>query len=417
LRPASIAFFILAASLPACGSQESPDAPPPAAQTSPEPRSPVPAKEFFDEPLTLTPRDVVLRNGKVFALNVPEGFDIQVASEGLRRPRFMAVSPDQRIFITDMLSLLDNSRGSVSVLGKLDKETGRLNPPIPDVSGLRNPNSIAFHTDPAGRKWLYLALTNKLVRYPYNDGGMGPSGEPETLATFPDKGLGYKQGGWHLTRTVVIGPNHKVYVSVGSSCNVCDETEEIRATISEMDLDGSNARIIARGLRNAVGLKFADGHLYATNMGADHLGDDRPEETMYKIEPGADYGWPYCYEFEGKVYADDKLGATPLKKDCSKTPLAFATFAAHSSPLGVEYFDSGYFLVALHGSSKRSLTRGYRIARVKEGRPPEDFITGFQQGDLVHGRPVDILRVGTEGFLISDDHAGVVYYVHKKTGP
>ncbi len=289
--------------------------------------------------------------------------------------------------------------------------------PIPYVLNLRNPNSLAFHTDPAGTTWLYVALTDKLIRYVYKDGDVGPSAAPHTLATFPDTGLNYRQGGWHLTRTVVVGPNHKVYVSVGSSCNVCDENEEIRATISEMDLDGSNARIIARGLRNAVGLKFAAGQLYATNMGADHLGDNRPEETMYKIEQGADYGWPYCYEFEDRIYADDKLGETPSKKNCSKTPLAFATFPAHSSPLGLEFFDSKYFLVALHGSSKRSLMRGYRIARVREGRPPEDFITGFQDAESVHGRPAGVLKVGTDAFLVSDDIAGVVYYVHRKTGP
>jgi glucose/arabinose dehydrogenase len=412
LRLSSIAAFTLVALVSACSSQDDPETPQPG-----EVAKPAPPQELPDQPLKLIPREVVLRNGKVFMLNVPEGFDIQVAAEGLKRARFMAESPDHRIFITDMLSLLDSSKGSIFLLGKLDSETGKLSLPIPYVLNLRNPNSLAFHTDPTGAKWLYVALTDKLIRYAYKDGDVGPSGKPQTLATYPDTGLGYKQGGWHLTRTVVVGPNHKVYVSVGSSCNICDENEEIRATVSEMDLDGSNARIIARGLRNAVGLKFAAGQLYATNMGADHLGDDRPEETIYKIEQGADYGWPYCYEFEGKVYADDKLGETPAKKNCSKPPLAFATFAAHRSPLGLEYFDSKYFLVALHGSSKRSLMRGYRISRVKEGRPPEDFITGFQDGDSVYGRPADILKVGIDAFLISDDLAGVVYYVHRKTGP
>src|SRR5262249_44922471 len=136
----------------------------------------------------------------------------------------------------------------------------------------------------------------------------------------------YSAGGWHLTRTVEVGPNNKLYVSVGSSCNVCAEKQEIRATISEMNLDGSDARIIARGLRNAVGLKFADGQLYATNMGADHLGEDRPEETLYRIKPGENYGWPYCYQFRGKIEADDKLAALGTVRDCSTTPMALATF-------------------------------------------------------------------------------------------
>jgi glucose/arabinose dehydrogenase len=405
-----VVVLLFAAVLPACNNEKSPGAAPSVAASSPQP-----ALELSDGPLVLTPREIVLRNGKIFTLNVPEGFDIQVAADGLRRARFMAESPDHRIFVTDMLSLMDNNRGSIYLLGKLD-ESGKFGLPIPYALDLRNPNSMAFHTDPAGAKWLYVALTDKLVRYSYKDGDTGPSGEAETVATYPDKGAGFRQGGWHLTRTVVVGPNQKVYVAVGSSCNVCNESEPIRATITEMDLDGKNARIIARGLRNAVGLKFVEGQLYATNMGADHLGDDRPDDAMYKIEPGSDYGWPHCYHFGGKVYADDKLGPPPSNKSCSATPAPFTTFAAHSSPLGLEYFDSKYFLVALHGSSRQSLTRGYRISRVREGRPPEDFITGFQQGDKVHGRPTGILKVGADAFLVSDDVAGVVYYVHRKTG-
>ena len=181
------------------------------------------------------------------------------------------------------------------------------------------------------------------------------------------------------------------------------------------------AGMTADGLRNAVGLKFADGDLYATNMGADHLGDNRPEETLYKISIGTDYGWPWCYEYQGRVYVDDELGPQPKNTDCTKTPLAFASFGAHSSPLGLEYFDStatlpalkNSFLVALHGSSKRALGRGYGIARVRSGQVPEDFIDGFLDGNSLNGRPAGILRVGADAFLFTDDTAGVVYYVYK----
>ena len=124
------------------------------------------------------------------------------------------------------------------------------------------------------------------------------------LATFPDYGLGYKYGGWHLTRTVVVGEViigrigrtilslPKVYVAVGSSCNACEEKEEVRATIVEMDLDGKNQRYYARGLRNAVGLKWVKNRLWATNLGSDHLGDHRPADTFYSIEAEKNYGWP-----------------------------------------------------------------------------------------------------------------------------
>src|SRR6185295_13591637 len=127
--------------------------------------------------------------------------------------------PDHRIFVTDMFNLSDNSKGAVYILGEFNKETGKFGAPIPYLANLRNPNSVAFHTDQAGDKWLYLALTDRLERYRFNDGDRTPSSPPETLATYPDYGLSYKYGGWHLTRTVAIGPDHKVYVSVGSSCN------------------------------------------------------------------------------------------------------------------------------------------------------------------------------------------------------
>jgi glucose/arabinose dehydrogenase len=393
-------ILLLTALLAACSGSKT-------VEEKPAPPIPTPAKSTTDEPLKLTPREISLANGKTFMLNVPEQYEIKVAAEGLKRIRFIAESPDHRVFVTDMLNLTDNNKGTVYILGELNRETGKFGTPIAYLTDLHNPNSIAFHAD-----WLYLALTDKLVRYPYKAGDNSPSGPPQTLAMYPDEGLSYKYGGWHLTRTVVIGPNNKVYVSAGSSCNVCEEKEEIRATVSEMDLDGSNQKIIARGLRNAVGMRFANGKLYVTNMGADHLGDDRPEETVYQIQEGANYGWPFCYQFEGKVYYDDKL-APAMKPDCSKTQLAFAAFPAHSSPLDLEYFDN-YFLVALHGSSKRILMNGYRISRVKQGKPPEDFVTGFQTSDTVYGRPAGIFKMGKDDFLFTDDLSGVVYYVHRK---
>jgi len=408
----------------ACSSPKQSDEAKPQQTAAPSPKATpdVDRASANDTPLKLTPREISLSNGKHFTLRVPEEFDIKVAADGFKRIRFMAEDPDHQILVTDMFNLSDNTNGKLYRLGELDNESLRFAAPKVILSDLHNPNSIAFHTDPSGMTWLYVALTDRLVRYVYSGGDRTGLGDPETLAMFPDNGLSYKYGGWHLTRTVVIGSNNKVYVSVGSSCNVCEEREEIRATITEMDLDGRNPKIIARGLRNAVGLKFAEGNLYATNMGVDHLGDDRPEETMYKISNSTDYGWPWCYEFQGKVYFDDKLGPQSKDTDCSKTPLAFSSFGAHSSPLGLEYFDSttsvpvlrNSFLVALHGSSKRTLGRGYRIARVRTGHAPEDFIDGFLDGNTLNGRPAGILRVGADAFLFTDDTAGVVYYVSKR---
>ena len=375
-----------------------------------------------DKPLKLSPHQVALSQGKNLTLYAPKDFDIIFALDGLKRPRFFAKSPDNRIFLTSMYSRADNTKGAVYILEGFDEKTGKFKKATPYLEGLRNPNSIAFYTDETGKQWFYLALTDKLIRYRYIAGADAPSSESQVLATFPDYGLNYKYGGWHLTRTIAFGDKGKLYVSVGSSCNSCEETEEIRATIVEMDTDGKNQHIFARGMRNAVGLKFFNGKLYATNMGQDKLGDDIPEDNLHIVEAGKNYGFPYCYEYKAKLIADAVYNKSAKRIDCKDVPLSLVGFGAHSSPLGLEYFDSKEtdarlnqsFLVALHGSSKRTLHRGYRLVRVRKGHAPEDFITGFIQGVKVLGRPAGILQTGDNAFLFTDDYSGRVFYVYKK---
>jgi len=377
---------------------------------------------FAPPPARLTPHHIQLADGQSFDLNLPEGFAIAVAAQGLKRVRFMAKSPDDRIFVTDMFNLTDNRKGVVYILDEFDSGKRQFKQVIPYLTGLRNPNSVAFYTDQNGVAWFYLALTDRLVRYKYEAGSTKPTGQPEELATFPDYGLGYKYGGWHLTRTIAVGGNGKIYLSVGSSCNACEEKEDVRASILEMDPDGKNQRHFARGLRNAVGLRWIDGQLFATNMGADHLGPNRPADTFGRIKSEVNYGWPFCFQSGPKMFVDPKLNPQGSKKDCSKVPPADIAFAAHSSPLGLEYFDQpglpelrGSFLVALHGSTTKRLGRGYRVVRVPSlNSRVEDFITGFIEGETIHGRPADIFRFGQDAFLLTDDRAGVVYYVYKK---
>ncbi|HZS08850.1 MAG TPA: PQQ-dependent sugar dehydrogenase [Blastocatellia bacterium] len=373
----------------------------------------------MSHPLKLRPHRITLSGGKSFALNLPEGFDITVAAEGLKRVRFMAKSPDNRIFVTDMYNRTDNKRGAVYILDDFNLKAGKFGKVTKWLGNLRNPNSLTFYTDSGGTHWLYLALTDRLVRYKYTLGESAPSSEPETLVTFPDYGLNYKYGGWHLTRTVVVGGNGKIYVSVGSSCNACEETEAVRASVLEMEPDGKNQRVFAHGLRNAVGLKLVGDRLFATNMGADHLGDNKPDDTMYVVGEKANYGWPYYYLFRSKLFADEKFAASTKRPDRNQVPLPFASFLAHSSPLGLEYFSNDApdelkesFLVALHGSGFVRIGHGYSVARVRKGAPPQDFITGFLQNRKINGRPVDVMKFG-DGFLLTDDYAGVVYYVFR----
>jgi glucose/arabinose dehydrogenase len=378
--------------------------------------------------LTLTPNRITLTSGRSagsFSLNLPKEFGISVAVEGLKRVRFMAKSPDGRIFVTDMFNLTDNKRGVVYILDQFDSKARSFKKVTQYLQGLRNPNSIAFYTDPGGVDWLYLALTDRLVRYRFKRGENAPTSTPEVLTTFPDYGLSYKYGGWHLTRTIAIGGNGKIYVSVGSSCNACEEKEEVRASVLEMDPDGKNQKHFARGLRNAVGLRWIDGHLFATNMGSDHLGDNKPVDTMYALKGGTNYGWPYCYQAGTSRFPDPKFNLSGSKMNCREVPAAYAAFDAHSSPLGLEYFDSNNtaelrdsFLVGLHGSTKENLNRGYRVVRLRgvnaRSATPENFINGFLEGRKIHGRPCDILNLGDDSFLFTDDYAGVVYYVYKK---
>jgi len=421
--------------------------------------------------------------GKSITLSLPEPFDVHVTASGLKRVRFFAKAPDGRIFATGMYTLADNRRGTVYILEGWDGKTLTFTKVTRYLDHLRNPNSIAFWTDPVnGQSWLYVALTDKLVRYRYKAGDEAPSSEPETLMRFPDYGLGYKYGGWHLTRTVTvatIGSKTKVLLTAGSSCNYCQEREVLRAAAVSMDPDGGHPALIAEGLRNAVAIKQVrelDGAVFVTNMGDDHLGDKLPEDTFFKLEIGSkarNYGWPACYFANGKPVLDHtplpslnemtekqagtndsvygrqngvaaagtnlaaggghQAGADPnaalgrvprALTSCESVPAAHTTFAAHSSPLGFEFFPQGdaalggSFLVALHGAGHPRIGSGYRVARfTPTDHRPQDFITGFLTFEngrpVVHGRPCGILRVGPDSFLLSDDYLGLVYLVHR----
>lgn len=375
---------------------------------------------FSAAQIKLVPHRIALKNGKSFNLNLPADYEIIPAAEGLKRVRFFAESPDGRIFVTDMHDLTDNGKGTVYILDDFNKTTGKFGRVIPYLKNLKNPNSAQFYTDAAGQTWFYLAETDKLTRRKFQKGEISPTSRPETLATFPDYGLSYKYGGWHLTRTIAFAPNGKLYVSVGSSCNACEEKEKVRASVLEMNADGSNQRIFARGLRNAVGLKWIGKVLFATNQGADHLGLNKPDETFYALRDGADYGWASCYQSNGKVFRDAEFNRL---KSCAAVPRSYAFFPAHSSALGFDYFDENTsgdtiknsFLVALHGSTNERIGHGYKIVIMRKGKRLQDFVNGFLVGKTVYGRPCDIMKLDENSFLFTDDRGGIVYYVKRKS--
>ena len=276
----------------------------------------------------LVPHTLRYASGASITLSLPPSLDINVAASGLHRVRFLAQAPDGRIFATGMWNLADNTLGSVFILGGWNPQTHRFEQVTSYLDHLRNPNNLAFWTDPAThRSWLYLPLTDRLERFPYRAGDLHPSGAPETLIRFPDYGLNYKYGGWHLTRTAAVATLHgrtRLYVAAGSSCDYCREREVIRATVTSMDMDGGHPQLVAQGLRNAVDLRFIPdldgGALFATNMGDDHLGTGEPEDTFFELDanahpgplaatsPVANYGWPTCFFKHGQATLD----TTPL---------------------------------------------------------------------------------------------------------
>ncbi len=376
----------------------------------------------------LVPHKISLKTGKTFNLNLPAEYEIIPAAEGLKRVRFFAKSPDNRIFVTDMYNLTDNQRGAVYILENWDAETGKFGTVTPYLTNLKNPNSAQFYTDAQGQNWFYLAETDKLTRRKFTRGETKPTDtKPQTVATFPDYGLSYKYGGWHLTRTIAFSPDGKLYVSVGSSCNACDEKEAVRASVLEMNPDGSNQRIYAKGLRNAVDLKWVGKSFFATNQGSDHLGLRKPDETFYALKDSADYGWGSCYSANGKIFYDTTAPNTLKKpttrlKSCAGVSAPYAFFPAHSSALGFDYFDDAdadsplknSFLVALHGSTNKNVGSGYKIVLMRKGEKNQDFINGFLQNKNVLGRPCGILKLDANSFLFTDDFSGVVYYVRRK---
>jgi glucose/arabinose dehydrogenase len=397
---------------------------------------------------SLIPHQLPAAHGRTITLSLPRDFTISVALSGLHRVRFFAMAPDHRLFVTDMYDRTDNTRGAVYILDGWNPESHTFARAIPYLEHLRNPNNLAFYTDAQGQSWLYLPLTDRLLRFRYMAGEAAPSSEPEVLVRYPDYGLGYKYGGWHLTRTVAFGELHgpdgglhpKLFVAVGSSCNACEEKEPIRATLSVMNPDGTDQHIVAKNLRNAVSMQWdqQSGTLYATNMGDDHLGTRAPEDPFFAISAEQiqaalatnqppDYGWPYCYFEDGKVHPDPVFGKLP-KANCSAVPPAYTTFPPHSSPLGVVLFPAtdtllrDTFLVALHGAGHPRIGTGYKLVRFDEhDRTPQDFLTGFFRRTSVSGKPDDvrvlgrpcgIYRTGANSFLLTDDVQGVIYAIY-----
>jgi glucose/arabinose dehydrogenase len=232
--------------------------------------------------------------------------------------------------------------------------------------------------------------------------------------------------GGHNTRTVLFSPDWRwLYVSIGSSCNVCIEEDPRRAAIMRYTPDGGDEIIFAKGLRNAVGITFRPetGELWATNNGRDWLGDNEPPETVYHVQQGDDAGWPRCHA--GRI-VDPDFGESGACRGVSAPEIEMQ---AHSAPLGLTFYTGQQFpeayrgdlFIAFHGSWNRTVPTGYKVVRVPmQGGTPgavEDLAVGWLRDDGSQwGRPVDLVT-GSDGSLyVSDDGEGRIYRIYY-TGP
>lgn len=340
-----------------------------------------------------------------FPLKIAAGFKIGIFAKDLGAARDLQFSPG------GVLMVSSPSRGKVYALTDKNND-GKADKLVTVLNGLDEPHGLAFY-----RGKLFVAELTKVGRYFWDE---------KNLAAKRDKILfSLPYNGGHHTRSLAISSYGQLFVSIGSSCNVCIEASQWLASIVVSDSEGKNPRFFAKGLRNSVFIIInpKTGQLWGTEMGRDHLGDNLPPEEINIIESGKDYGWPFCY---GNKTYDLKFPHPHMGGECASTQAPIYEFQAHSAPLGLTFIDSSQFpdewqgdlLVAYHGSWNRSVPTGYKVVRMDVNgnkiAKDEDFITGFLDGSQTLGRPVDLEFSKDGSLFISDDKLGVVYRVVKK---
>jgi glucose/arabinose dehydrogenase len=355
-------------------------------------------------------REEVVQSGPAvnktdFPLVLPNGFSVSIFAASLGKPRVMTRDRSGHLVVSIP------SSGRVVALPDADKD-GRADRTQIVIDRLNSPHGLAFHPN---TNELYVAEMHRVVAYEYDDTSM-------TVAN-PRKIVDLPSGGNHTTRTIGFGPDGKLYIAVGSTCNVCVEKDWRRTKILVADPDGGNIREFASGLRNAVFFTWRPktNDLWATEMGRDFLGDNLPPDEVNIVREGSSYGWPYCWG--NRMHDDDFDRAGKMKDFCQTTEAPHIALQAHSAPLGLAFIpDSwpkeyrGDLLVSYHGSWNRSEPTGYKVVRFDlddEGnsRGESDFLSGWLTEGGALGRPVDLLFDDSGTLFLSDDKAGVIYRV------
>lgn len=363
---------------------------------------------------------------------VPDGFKIGLFAQGLSGPRQMRVAPNGDIFVAETRA------GRIRVLRAAD---GEAKPSANEIyaSGLNEPFGVAlFPSDDP--KWVYVANTDSVVRFPYHAGDLKAPGNAETIvAELP-------HGGGHTTRDIAFSRDGKrMLISVGSRSNDAEGNggppeglqawidsqplgadwggETDRADVLAFDPDGKRLGIFATGIRNCVGLAVhpSTGDLYCSTNERDGLGDNLVPDYVTRVREGAFYGWPWLYigSNEDPRHVGDRAD---LK---GKVTVPDVLLQPHSASLGLTFYTghqfpavySGDGFAAEHGSWNRSKRTGYKVIRIrlKDGVPTgeyEDFITGFVIGDNdVWGRPVGVAVAHDGSLLVSEDGNGTIWRV------
>ena len=362
---------------------------------------------------------------------VPPGFKIELFAQGLSGPRTIRIAPNGDIFV------VESEVGRIHVFRAGDGATKSTEATY--VSDLNYPFGIAFYPSGDDPKWLYVANTDSVVRFPYHSGDVKAAGAAETIVqNLPEGG--------HATRDIAfVKDGSRMLVSVGSGSNVGEGVdrprggleawasqhalgatwgyETDRAGVLSFDPDGKDRKLFATGIRNCVALVVQpqSGEPWCATNERDGLGDDLVPDYVTRVHEGAFYGWPWFYL--GDHEDPRQVGQRPDLK--GKITVPDVLLQSHSAPLGLAFYEGGNFpenyrgdgFVASHGSWNRAKRTGYKVVRIrmKDGVPTgeyEDFVTGFVLDDRdVWGRPVGVAVAHDGALLISEDANGTIWRV------
>jgi glucose/arabinose dehydrogenase len=341
-------------------------------------------------------------------VKLPNGFAIDVWAEDVDNARSMCYSPEGTLYVGT------RSKGNVYALQDTNAD-GRADKRWTILSGGNMPNGVAFKDGD-----LYIAEVNRILKYEGIESKLDDPGEPIVVYDqYPEE----THHGW---KYIAFGPDGKLYVPVGAPCNICKSEDEVFASITRMNPDGTGMEVVQHGVRNTVGFDWhpVTGELWFTDNGRDWLGDEEPECELNRANSdGMHFGYPYCHQ--GDIL-DPEFGEG---KACEDYTPPVAKMGPHTAPLGMEFYTGAQFpgafknkiFVARHGSWNRKKKIGYDVVLVSvndkgEATGRTTFATGWldDSTDDVWGRPVDIELLPDGTMLISDDYADVIYRVYYK---